>query len=94
MARIAGELWQYNLCRVVVIDVSDDYRLMQPPMPSEFYPVLKEMWLPQHLLARKLPDELLVPGYLYDWHDAPMAAGESWYVGVVEEFLAASPTSS
>ena len=30
MAELMGNLWELNLVRVVFIDVSDDYRLMQP----------------------------------------------------------------
>jgi hypothetical protein len=88
MDRIAGNLWEYNLCRVVVIDVSDDYRLMQPPMPSDFYPVLREVWMPRYHLAEKLPEEALVNGYLYDWHESPDGEGGMWYVGVVQAELA------
>ncbi len=40
MAETFGSLWEYNFCRIIVVDVSDDYRLMQPPMPPDFYPVL------------------------------------------------------
>lgn len=89
MDGIQGELWRYNLCRVVVIDVSDDYRLMQSPMPSDFYPVLRETWMPRHHLAESLPEQSLVNGYLYDWHESP-PDGElgMWYVGVVEKALA------
>jgi len=90
MDGIVGNLWEYNLCRVVIVDVSDDYRLMQPPMPSDFYPVLGEVWLPRHHLAEKLPGEALVTGYLYDWHELPQGEGGMWYVGVVQQDLAES----
>lgn len=89
MAEIFGNLWEHNLCRVVVVDVSDDYRLMQPPMPSDFYPVLREVWLPRYLLSEKLPSESLVTGYLYDWHESGDGQSACWYVGVVSEDLAA-----
>jgi hypothetical protein len=88
MGQICGNLWEYNLCRVVVVDVSDDYRLMQPPMPSDFYPVLREIWMPRYLLAERLPDQPLVRGYLYDWHEIPNADSGLWYVGVVQADLA------
>lgn len=88
MAEIAGELWQYNLIRVIVVDVTDDYRLMQPSMPADYYPVLKDTWLPRYGLRDKLPSENLVTGYLYDWHDTPQGEEGRWYVGVVEESLA------
>src|SRR5690348_11046980 len=88
MAMLGGNLWEYNLAKVVVVDVSDDYRLMQPPMPSDFYPVLEEVWLPAHGLAQSLHNRSLVNGYLYDWHESPDKSHASWYVGVVNEALA------
>lgn len=88
MAEIFGNLWEHNLCRVVVVDVSDDYRLMQPPMPSDFYPVLREVWLPRYLLSKKLSSASLVNGYLYDWHESGDGRCDCWYVGVVSEDLA------
>lgn len=89
MATLDGNLWEFNMVRLVVVDVSDDYRLMQPPMPSDFYPVLRETWLPRHNLTMRLPHETLVQGYLYDWHEASGEAG-MWYVGVVAEELASA----
>lgn len=83
MARLAGNLADYNLAKIVIIDVTDDYRLMQPPLPSEFYPVLKEIWMPCHQLSKKLPGETLVQGFLYDWHEMPDTTHANWYVGVV-----------
>jgi len=91
MAETFGNLWEYNFCRIIVVDVSDDYRLMQPPMPSDFYPVLREIWLPRFKLSKKLPHESLVNGYLYDWHETPDFECGSWYVGVVDEQLAQAP---
>lgn len=87
MAEIAGNLWEYNLAKVVIVDVSDDYRLMQPPMPSDFYPILKETWLPCHNLSQKLTHGGLINGYLYDWHETPDSQAGCWYVGVVQEEL-------
>jgi len=87
MATLFGNLWEYNLARIVVVDVSDDYRLMQPPMPSQFYPVLREVWLPRFLLMDDLPRKDLVDGYLYDWHELPDYEGAPWYVGVVSKDL-------
>ncbi len=87
MATLAGNLWRYNLTRIVVVDVSDDYQLMQPPMPSDYYPVLTEAWLPSHGLMKRLPAESLVNGYLYDWHESPESRDGAWYVGVVREEL-------
>ena len=101
MARISDELWRYNVCRVLVIDASDDYRLMQAQAPSDFYPVLREVWLPRYQLLEKLPAEGLIEGYLYDWHEAAHDAAngairegatlqeaEPWYVAVVRSDLA------
>lgn len=87
MAEILGDLWTYNLARVVVVDVSDDYRVMQPPLPSDMYPVLTELWLPRHNLSRGFAQENLVLGYLYDWHETPEQESGSWYVGVVDSAL-------
>ncbi len=88
MAQLAGSLWKLNLVRVVVVDVTDDYTLMQPPMPSTFYPVLEEVWLPRHNLTKYLAKDDLVSGYLYDWHEMAMTDDGSWYVGVVSASLA------
>lgn len=88
MATMCGNLWEFNLTKVVVVDVSDDYKLMQPPMPSDFYPVLAEMWLPTHNLLESLPTASLMDGYLYDWYETPESEGGRWYVGVVHQDLA------
>lgn len=87
MAEIVGNLWELNLAKIIIVDVTDDYRLMQPPLPSDFYPVLKEIWLPAHRLAEKLAAANLVEGYLYDWHERPDGEIGKWYVGVVNEEL-------
>src|SRR6185437_11808453 len=91
MAECFGNLWEYNFCRVIVVDVTDDYRLMQPPMPSDFYPVLTELWLPCHKLRSSLSGEVLVDGYLYDWHESPVGESGSWYVGVVLQEMTEAP---
>lgn len=88
MATIDGPLWKLNLARVIVVDVSEDYRLMQPPMPSDFYPVLVETWLPRHNIEKSLMDRDLVSGYLYDWHEVPQGDAGKWVVGVVSSSLA------
>ena len=72
MANLDGNLWEWNLARIVVVDVTDDYRLMLGPMPSEFYPVLRELWVPRHQLSNALQSDDLVNGYLYDWHETPL----------------------
>lgn len=88
MATLDGNLWQYNLVKVMIVDVSDDYRLMAAPMPSEFYPVLEEVWMPAHRIDQHLSNDELVQGYLYDWHEKGDVSGEEWYVGVVNATLA------
>ena len=88
MAELFGNLWEFTLAKVVSVDVTDDYKLMQPPMPSDYYPVLMETWLPRHNLGHALPIAPLVQGYLYDWHETPSASDRPWYVGVVMEELA------
>ena len=85
---LAGNLWEYNLTKVIIIDVSDDYRFMQSPMPSDFYPVLAEAWLPTYRLDEQLPIREFVSGYLYDWHEISEERADCWYVGVVKEELA------
>lgn len=89
MADICGKLWDYNLARVVVIDVSDDYLSMRPPMPTECYRVLKEVWLPTYQILNKNLKDTLVDGYLYDWHESPVEEFGTWYVGVVHSGLLA-----
>lgn len=91
MATIEGNLWEHNLVRVVIVDVTDDYRLMQPPMPSEFYPVLEEMWLPSYRISERLPVDNLLSGYLYDWHEMPLGRHGNWYVGMVKAELTQEP---
>ena len=87
MATLDGNLWEHNLTLVRVVDVSDDYRLAQPPMPSDCYPVLEEAWMPTFALSRRLPDASLVDGFLYDWHEAG-GGDEVWVVGVFAKDLA------
>ena len=88
MANLDGNLWEYNLVKVKVVDVSDDYRLMASPMPSEFYPLLEEVWMPAHKFHQHLANDVLVQGYLYDWHEKNDDSGQEWYVGVVSAALA------
>lgn len=87
MAIMDGPLWTYNLARVIVLDVSDDYALMQPPLPNECYPVVSEEWIPRHHLPKVFKEGTLVEGFLYDWHQAPIYKGDCWYVGVVNSEL-------
>ena len=88
MAELAGKLWEHNLAKVLIVDVTDDYRLMQPPLPSDFYPVLLETYMPKYKLIDRLPGQELISGYLYDWHESPERDDDVWYVGVVLEELA------
>ena len=88
MAVLAGNLWQYNLEKVVVIDVSDDYQYMQSPLPSDFYPVLQEQWVPAYQLGGNFCERDFLAGYLYDWHETPREQGEPWYVGLVRQEIA------
>ncbi len=87
MAELEGNLWEWNLARIVVVDVTDDYRFMLNPMPGEFYPVLTEVWVPRHKVGNALERSEFVDGYLYDWHETPDDEKGSWYVGVVQEGL-------
>ncbi len=87
MAILAGNLWEHNMAKVVVIDVTDDYRLMKPPLPSECYPVLAEVWIPVHGIKKRLAAMILVDGYLYDWHETPLDTHGPWYVGVVDRTM-------
>jgi hypothetical protein len=87
MANLEGNLWEWNLAKIVVVDVTDDYRLMLGPMPCEFYPVLRELWVPRHMLNNALQSDDLVNGYFYDWHETPLDEKGSWYVGVVNAGL-------
>lgn len=91
VANLDGNLWKLNLAKVVLVDVTDDYRLMQPPMPSTYYPVVGEFWLPSHGLTNRLSKDDLVAGYLYDWHERPAQGSSEWYVGVVQAGLAQEP---
>lgn len=92
MAEMGENLWEFNLAKVVVVDVSDDYELMQPPLPTNCYPVLAEIWLPQYKLLDRLPEERLVDGFLYDWHERPGSKSQDWVVGVVREEIACGPS--
>lgn len=71
-----------------MIDVTDDYRLLTPPLPTHCYPVLRETWLPTAGLLHRIPHEDLVSGYLYDWHEVPETLDGCWYVGVVHAEMA------
>ncbi|MCU0316020.1 MAG: hypothetical protein MUC92_05465 [Fimbriimonadaceae bacterium] len=84
MAEIIGNLWEYNLVRVVIVDVSDDYRLMQPPLPSECYPILADRYFPAYQVRCNIMEFPFVEGYLYDWHEAPGDEGGILTVGMVQ----------
>jgi hypothetical protein len=91
VAELHGKLWEFNLAKVVIVDVTDDYRLMQPPMPSDFYPIISELWLPKHNLSTHVTSDDFVKGYLYDWHERPTNECGDWYVGVVKADLIQEP---
>jgi hypothetical protein len=83
------ELCQFNIAKIVVIDVTDDYRSVSgPPLPNDWYPVLRELCVPAYDLERWLGSVPLVDGYLYDWHADPAEHGDPYYVGVVDQGLA------
>ena len=87
MAVIDGNLWEFNLVRVVVVDVTDDYKLMKPPLPKDCYPILAELMVPRAMLLGRISDIRLVDGYLYDWHEKPGRENGVWYVGVVDQLM-------
>lgn len=89
MANLAGELWRFNLAKVVVVDVSDDYELMRPAMPKECYPVIREMLLPRYGLRHQFARLPMAEGFLYDWHESPTSEDGEWFVGVVHRGLLA-----
>ena len=77
------DVWRYNMRRVVVVDVTDDYSVTMPPLPTVCYPVLAELWVPAWHLPKNVGELRLVDGYLYDWHESPEREDGVWYVGVV-----------
>lgn len=89
MARLDGDLWRYNVARITFVDVTEDYRTLLDPMPSDFYPVVKDVYVPKYKLLERLMSSHFVGGYAYDWHEAPLPEeepeGEHWFVGVVNE---------
>jgi hypothetical protein len=87
-----GPLWQYNLAKVVVVDVTDDYELMQPAMPGHCYPVLYETYIPLFSLKQDVANALSTDRFLYDWHEQPTDGFGEWYVGVVEKSRVAIPS--
>ncbi|MBL8065278.1 MAG: hypothetical protein JNM34_05405 [Chthonomonadaceae bacterium] len=87
MALILPDLWKFNIVKLVILDVSDDYRYWQSPLPIDWYPVLRETWVTSGDLDQRLADLNLVDGYLYDWHLTPDQEGDPWYVGVVDRGL-------
>jgi len=94
MAKLDGNLWQYNFAKIVILDVSDDYELMRDPLPNCCYPVIAEMWVPRYKLPNLLPLTDLVDGYLYDWHQSGPNQSDPWMVGMVRSALAESLLSS
>ena len=85
MAVLDGDLFGANFAQVRIVDVSDDYLLLQPPLPSDFYPVLEERWLSRYHLGEQLPAAPLIEGYLYDWHESPEDDDAPWIVAVARQ---------
>jgi len=81
---IEGNLWEFNLTKVIVVDVTLDYHTLQPPLSSSAYPVLAEIWVPTYRLGSKLSAQRWIEGFLYDWHESPALSSEPWYIGVVK----------
>lgn len=80
-------LWHYNVAKVIIVDVTDDYLTLAEPLPTMFYPILKVLWLPAYQLPHHLLRRSLLSGYAYDRHEMiPSEEGtEHWYVGVVNQ---------
>ncbi|MCH8273874.1 MAG: hypothetical protein IH851_03710 [Armatimonadetes bacterium] len=89
MACLDGDLWRFNVVKITIVDVTEDYRTMQDPLPAILYPILKEVWLPKHRLQERLLAEPLLSGYQYDRHEGQSDPPEEehWYVGVVSKRL-------
>jgi hypothetical protein len=83
MATLDGELWRFNFVNVVLVDVSDDYRYLLDPLPSECYPVITQKLVPTVLVNQSLPAAVAEEGFLYDWHETSPDHCEPWYVGMV-----------
>lgn len=83
-AQLDGSLTPFNIARVVVLDVTEDYVSLRNPLPPLCYPVVTEMWLPRINMPEKLAADRLLEGYLYDWHVTPDTLEGIWYVGVVD----------
>lgn len=82
-AQLDGSLTHFNIARVVVLDVTEDYLSMRHPLPTMCYPVVTEMWMPRINMPDRLANDRLLEGYLYDWHVTPETHEGIWYVGVV-----------
>lgn len=87
-ARAIGDLWKYNLAKVVVVDVTDDYKLMQEPLPAQCYPILSQTYVPIIRMQDDIQVLELVDGFLYDWHLKPETADEPWVIAVVNRSFA------
>lgn len=84
MAKLGSDLLGLNFARVVFVDVTDDVRLGQDPMPVDCYPVLGVLSLPWFTVESLVPSGLVDLGYYYQWHLEPANYGEEWYVGMVK----------
>ncbi len=84
MAEICGNLWEFNLAKVKVIDVTTDYENLSPPLPTCFYPVIEEKWMAKYRLPNDFSGQTWVEGFLYDWHESPLDESGEWVIGVVD----------
>lgn len=83
-AQLDGNLWEFNVARVLVVDVTDDYRKMRSPMPVDCYPILAEVYIPRVAIPGMLLKGRFLDGFFYDWHQSPREETGTWYVGVVD----------
>jgi hypothetical protein len=93
-AVVDGNLWEFNVAQVIVVDVSDDYRFDRPCQSPECYPVVEEVWIPRCSLPNVLAEERIIEGFLYDWHQSPRLPSGAWYVGVVNREMLVKPARS
>jgi hypothetical protein len=66
------------------VDVTDDLRFNQQPMPSDCYPILASFSVPWFAINSMFPNGINIPGFAYEWHQEPESLDDNWYVGVVD----------
>jgi hypothetical protein len=88
VATLLGDLWQYNLIQVIVVDVTQDYQTGATEnfdlLPAAFYPELYRRMLPAYRLGQMIEVEFSDEAFSYDWHETPVDPHGPWYVGVVQ----------